>query len=143
MWLDFGLLTPTLIPPNRTNNAGLFSFYSMVDIMTVIPIFVMYGRTCPAINASNTPTEVVEFFLCGMQTTRILRALRLRRHFVKIEDEVQRFLANMGLNIVVMLLFSRSFWQLYFRQVVYWILFYRHSFNAIFGTWPKSSLSYM
>ncbi len=79
----------------------------MVDLMTVIPIFVMFGRECPALAASNTSFEVFEFILCALGTTRILRALRLRRRFVMIEDEVQQFLANMCLNIVVMILFSK------------------------------------
>jgi hypothetical protein len=80
----------------------------MVDLMTVVPIFVMFGNTCPALAASNTSWEVLEFILCALGTTRILRALRLRRRFVMIEDEVQQFLANMCLNIIVMILFSTS-----------------------------------
>ncbi len=79
----------------------------MVDLMTVIPIFVMFGDDCPALAASNTSLEILKFILCALGTTRILRALRLRRRFVMIEDEVQQFLANMCLNIVVMILFSK------------------------------------
>ncbi len=79
----------------------------MVDLMTVIPIFLMFGKSCPAIAASNTDLEIFEFILCALGTTRILRALRLRRRFVMIEDEVQQFLANMCLNIIVMILFSK------------------------------------
>ncbi len=79
----------------------------MIDLMTVIPIFTMYDRTCPYITEANTHVKIVEFILCGLQTTRILRALRLRRRFVMIDDEVQQFLANMGLYIVVMILFSK------------------------------------
>lgn len=81
----------------------------MVDLMTVIPIFVMFGNECPALMDSNTSMEIFKFILCGLQTTRILRALRLRRRFVMIEDEVQQFLANMCLNIVVMILFSKQY----------------------------------
>lgn len=96
----------------------------MIDLMTVIPIFVMYRKECPAISSSNTADEVVEFILCGMQTTRILRALRLRRRFTMFEDEVQRFLANMGLNIVVMLLFSECEHCLLFVIISYYVIIY-------------------
>jgi hypothetical protein len=47
------------------------------------------------------------YFLCGLQTTRILRALRLRKWFLFIEDEVEKFLSIMSLNIIVMVLFSK------------------------------------
>lgn len=79
----------------------------MIDLMTVVPVYVMYGDTCPSLTSTNTSKEIIQFVLCALQNTRILRALRLRRRFLMIEDEVNQFLANMILNIVVMILFSK------------------------------------
>jgi hypothetical protein len=79
-------------------------------MMTVVPIFVLYeSNTCPSYQSVNSLVDVIYFILCGMSTTRILRALRFRKYFAKMEDEVQRFLANMCLYIVVMILFSEFF----------------------------------
>ena len=94
----------------------------MIDLMTVVPIYVMFGDTCPSLKSTNTTEEIIQFILCGLQNTRILRALRLRRRFSMIEDEVNQFLANMILNIVVMILFSK--WQLMYLDVGY-----RSAFN--------------
>ncbi len=86
------------------------SFFSVVDMMTVIPIFALYNsRSCPAYGNVHNITDVVYYILCGLGTTRILRALRFRKVFLRMEDEVKRFLANMCLYIVVMILFSTSF----------------------------------
>lgn len=76
--------------------------------MTVIPIFVLYnGVTCPSYDSVSSGVEGFYFVMCGMNTTRILRALRFRKHFLKMEDEVKQCLANMSLYIIVMILFSK------------------------------------
>ncbi len=89
-----------------TNLLQCISFFSMVDLLTVIPTFVMASRQCPYLDDVHTDAEVVSFILCGIKMTRILRILRLHKRFTLIEDEIQRFLANMALNIVVMIIFS-------------------------------------
>lgn len=83
------------------------SFFSMVDLLTVIPTFIMSTQKCPYIQDVHDGLIVVYFILCGLKMTRILRILRLRKRFTMIEDEIQRFLANMALNIVVMIVFSK------------------------------------
>lgn len=65
-----------------------------------------YNETCPLLRFSNTSREDLLYVLCGLNTTRILRALKFQKRFERIEDEVQRFLATMALNIVIMILFS-------------------------------------
>jgi hypothetical protein len=80
----------------------------MIDLLTVIPTFAVYQQECPNFHQHMTSREVLYYILCGMVTTRILRALRVRSRFLFIEDEVQRALANMGLNIAVMILYSKS-----------------------------------
>ena len=81
----------------------------MVDLMTVIPIFVLYRarEDCPHYKSILTVTEGIYYIICGMNTTRILRALRFHKHFMKMEDEVKKCLANMSLIVVVMILFSK------------------------------------
>jgi hypothetical protein len=86
----------------------------MVDLLSVIPTFVTYGEQCPNFQKDMTSIEVVYYILCGMVTTRILRALRFRTRFFMIEDEVQRAIANMGLNIAVMILYSKLMEQFIF-----------------------------
>ena len=72
----------------------------------MLSILSTYQETCPSLRLSNTDTQDVFYILCGLNTTRILRALKFQYRFEMIEDEVQRFLAKMTLNIVIMILFS-------------------------------------
>jgi hypothetical protein len=89
----------------------LSSFYSMVDLMTVIPIFTTVNESCPSHmkNAFDYSFQQIVFYiLCGMNTTRILRALRIHRPIEEyVDDDVQKCLSHMALNIVVMILFSK------------------------------------
>lgn len=85
----------------------LCSFHCAVDLMTFIPVFATYDVTCPDFREIGSGLAVVYFTLCGMTTARILRSLRFRKYFQAIDDEVQRFLADMGLKIGVMILFSK------------------------------------
>eukprot|EP01038_Epipyxis_sp_PR26KG_P016936 gene16936-23250_t len=87
------------------------SFFSMVDLMTVLPIFVLYINTCVSIIEILTIFDGFMYFLCGLKTTRILRSLRLRKWFLFIEDEVQKFLSILTLTIVVMILFNAALMQ--------------------------------
>jgi hypothetical protein len=89
----------------------LTSFFSMIDLLTVIPTFAVYQQQCPRFHRNMTGEEIIYYILCGMVTTRILRALRVRSRFLFIEDEVQRALANMGLNIAVMILYNSALMQ--------------------------------
>jgi hypothetical protein len=84
------------------------TFHCWVDLMTFIPVFATYNVTCPSFNEIGSPKACVYFVVCGLTTTRILRSLRFHKYFLAIEDEVQRYLADMGLKIVVMILFSKS-----------------------------------
>jgi hypothetical protein len=84
------------------------TFQCWVDIMTFIPVFTTYNIACPDFYHIGSAKACVYFVLCGMTTTRILRSLRFQKYFLAIEDEVQRYLADMGLKIVVMILFSKT-----------------------------------
>eukprot|EP01038_Epipyxis_sp_PR26KG_P016935 gene16935-23249_t len=96
----------------------LTGFYSMVDLMTVVPIFITYyeysdilGTNCISYAQINSLPLLLLYIMCGLKTTRILRALRLRKWFLFIEDEVEKCLAIMAMNIVVMILFNSALMQ--------------------------------
>jgi hypothetical protein len=129
----------------------LSSFYSMVDIMTVIPIFTTYTEHCiyyATHEYDYSFDQVVFYILCGLNTTRILRALRVHRAFQYIEDEVQRCLAHMSLNIAVMILFSKT--KLFTDQILAVRLFISYFFylfrcwrDAISGNGSRSPFPYL
>jgi len=89
----------------------MVSFNSMVDIMTVIPVFATFNVTCPDYGNISTGLDAVYYVLCGLTTTRILRSLRFRKSFYRIDDDVHRYLADMSLKIVVMILFNSAVMQ--------------------------------
>ena len=95
----------------------MYSTHSWVDLMTVIPSYATIGATCPSFEEANSFYNIVYYILCGLNATRILRSLRFLNYFDSMEDEVQRFLAGMGLKIVVMILFSKWIYSTncYFR----------------------------
>lgn len=79
----------------------------MVDLLTVIPVWVTFGRDCPPLHTIETFDEGFIFVMFGLSTTRVLRALRIRRKLMNIEDAVDRCLAMICLSIGVMILFSK------------------------------------
>lgn len=87
------------------------SFFSMVDLLTVVPIWITSGFAPVAYNDVSTLFDVVLYLLYFLNTTRILRALRLHRKIMLIEDEVKRATANIILSVLVMLLFDAAMLQ--------------------------------
>lgn len=82
----------------------------MVDLLTVIPIWVTaLVEGCPHYSNILSVQTAVLYVLCGLNTTRILRALRIHKQLIAIEDAVERAMGVMALTVVVMLLFSKSF----------------------------------
>ena len=88
-----------------------FSFYSMIDLMTVIPIWITRLYPCMDYNNIYSSQDQIVYILCGVTTTRILRALRIRRKLIRIEDEVSRCIGEIALNIVVTMLFFSALFQ--------------------------------
>lgn len=90
----------------------IMSFFSMVDLLTVIPIWIT--RNTPQVYYSQIVsfTDFLVFLVYGLTTTRILRALRLRQKLIQaIEDDVQRCLGEMTLAITIMILFNSALMQ--------------------------------
>jgi hypothetical protein len=79
----------------------------MIDLLTVIPIWATFNLKCPVYSEIHSVKVAVDYVLCAMNATRILRALRIRKHLNLIEDAVERSMGEIGLTISVMILFSK------------------------------------
>ena len=103
------------------------SFFAMVDFTTVIPIWLTYFVFTNPVEYGSISNfdDAMNYFLRGMYTLRILRALRVHRVLIYIEDEVTRFLSQMALSIITMILFDAAIMQ--YLEV--------HEQNFEFHTW--------
>jgi hypothetical protein len=88
-----------------------FSFFAMVDLTTVIPIFVtsLFFNNKVEYHQIFTFLDILNYAMYAASTLRILRALRLHRKLFLIKDEVQRFLSGMLLSVVTMILFGKYY----------------------------------
>mmetsp|Transcript_8231 Transcript_8231/g.15524 ORF Transcript_8231/g.15524 Transcript_8231/m.15524 type:complete len:1217 (+) Transcript_8231:175-3825(+) len=96
----------------------LLSFFALVDFTTVIPIWLTYFvfPTPRGYNDVSSFGDAINYALHGAYTLRILRALRVHRKLVFIEDEVQRFLSQMALSVLTMILFDAAIMQYLEKQ---------------------------
>ena len=85
----------------------------MVDIITVIPIWITAGRNLPLLSATSTFADFTLFAMFGLSSTRILRSLRLRRKLSTINDSVERYLKETILGLFVFLLFFAAIMQFF------------------------------
>lgn len=53
-------------------------------------------------------TDIVNYILHGAYTLRILRVLRVHKTLNLIEDEVHRYLWQLGLSVITMILFGND-----------------------------------
>lgn len=79
----------------------------MVDLCTVVPIVVTFNTPLVQYSQINSVYDAFVFFLYALTTTRILRALRIHKKLLLIEDEVKRSLGEMLLTLFCMILFSK------------------------------------
>ena len=77
----------------------------------MIPFFITYASELPNVNYIRTFREAGLYAAFAMNTTRILRALRIRHKLAKIQDAVERFLGELVLSVIVMILFFASVMQ--------------------------------
>ncbi len=87
------------------------SVYSIIDLMTVIPICVTYGYRLPDVDYIHDVPTALLYTVFAMNTTQILRALRIRRKLARIQDAVERFMGELLLAVIVMILFFASVMQ--------------------------------
>lgn len=79
----------------------------MIDLITVIPIWFSDRNNHAHLDDIKTFRDGMEYFLFCLATTRILRALRLRKTLTRIADPVQRFLGEILVLLLIMILFSK------------------------------------
>jgi hypothetical protein len=90
----------------------LSSFYSIVDLCSVLSIFTRWGREQPSQNGIDSINSFFLYIIFGMDTTRILRALRLRRLIDDtVVDPVDRFVGVMSLIMSIFILFAAALVQ--------------------------------
>jgi len=91
------------------------NFFAMVDLLTVIPIWVnapFAGNvSCKYYTQVYSFADVMAYIVCGLATTRILRAFRIRRRLSFMKDEVDRLFGEIVLSFIVMVLFDASVQQ--------------------------------
>jgi potassium large conductance calcium-activated channel subfamily M alpha protein 1 len=91
--------------------AFISSFFSMIDLMTVVPVWVTVNNTCIAYEDIHSSKEAILYILCGMGTTRIMRALRLKKYLNTIHSDIDRLLGEITLVIVTLILFNAALMQ--------------------------------
>lgn len=79
----------------------------MVDLLTIIPLSVTSNRSPILYSEVKSFDDALTYLMFGLNTTRILRALRIHRKLVTLTDEVKRSLGEMILTVFVMLMFSK------------------------------------
>lgn len=76
-------------------------------IATVFADFVFKTRI--SYSSISSVVDVINYIVYLFQTVRILRVLRVHKHLDVIEDKVSRFLYQLALSFIVMLLFGKIF----------------------------------
>lgn len=85
------------------------SFFALVDLFTVMATIIADFVFTTRISYSSISSfvDVLNYFVYLFQTVRILRVLRVHKHLDVIEDKVSRFLYQLALSFIVMLLFGK------------------------------------
>ena len=113
----------------------------MVDIFTVLPIYITYQIYPEPVEYNHivTLSDAVNYFLYGAYTLRILRALRVYRKLNFLEDEVQRFLGQMAVSIITMILFGMhaTITSCYDCCHYYFDLYYVHQILPLCSIWKN------
>ena len=79
----------------------------MVDLLTVVPIWATINTVPIGYSEIKSTRDGFKYLLFGLNTTRILRALRIHKKLTTIVDEVQRSLGEMILTVCVLMMFSK------------------------------------
>ena len=86
-------------------------FFAMIDMLTVLPIWVQKSTGIDSVTYEqfrNSTRDAFLYLVYFLGTTRVLRALRVRRKLLMIQDEIDKVMSEIALTISVMLLFCAS-----------------------------------
>lgn len=104
----------------------LASFFSVVDLVTVgCTCTILSTRQLPVLTSASTSSDCALYGVHVLSNVRILRALRLWKPFVCIEDAVTRYLAQTCLCGLVFILFFAAIEE----------MLERHTSGHAFHTW--------
>lgn len=86
----------------------MLGFNAMIDLVIVLTVLLSNFLFTEKISYQmiSTGTDLFIYLLYCCQTSRILRIIRLHKEFEAIDDKVNRFLAQLTLAFVTMLLFG-------------------------------------
>jgi len=97
-------------------NEFVGSFYSMVDLLSVIPTFFLYGTGPPPyLDDINSINLVLIYALHAATTARVLRALRIRNYLMYVKDQIQQKVGEIILISLVTLVFFSALMQFFER----------------------------
>ena len=92
------------------------SFFSMVDLVTVIPIWFTHSAALKYQDELYTNHDYFIYVLNALSNFRICRMFRLRKFIILMENAVERLLSEIILTGVVSLLFVAAMMQFLERQ---------------------------
>ena len=98
-------------------NEFVGSFYSMVDLLSVIPTYILYGaaRDAPYESEIDSLGDFLWYFCHAATCARILRVLRIRKYLLHVKDEVQQKIGEIILVSLVTLIFFAALMQFFER----------------------------
>ena len=74
------------------------SFFSMIDLLTIIPTAFTYGTVCPYPYELYNSYDRLIYVMNMLTTTRTLRILRIHRYLILVQDPVR--IHNMNITIL-------------------------------------------
>jgi fatty acid desaturase len=86
-----------------------------VDILIVISDYNTYVHIFPRLDNVNSFQHGLLYAMFGFKTTRVLKGIKLRSKFGRIPDAVNRYLAEIGLAAIIMVVFFACVMQ-FFEQ---------------------------
>ena len=98
-------------------NEFVGSFFSMVDLLSVIPTYILYGASneAPYSTDIHTLSNLLWYLLNAATCARILRVLRIRKYLLLVSDEVQQKIGEIILMSLVTLVFFAALMQFFER----------------------------
>lgn len=81
----------------------------MIDILTIVSTYATFGQNQPDIHTdNNNAIDYILYILFGLRAVRILRSIHARKKFVNIRDAVDRYLLEISLSAIIVILFCTA-----------------------------------
>ena len=83
----------------------------ILGILSVIPIWITYDRHLKDPVSAKSSEDSIIYIIFAISTTRILRPWRIQQMIKELTNEVQRCVGEMALTIILMILFSKYYFE--------------------------------